>query len=422
MRRKIILAVLGVFLLAAGAAGAYILRLNDTPEGSLDTDLSDITVRTADPSTDTLDEPVTTNQEPGKPEPRPERCWTEFGGNPQRTLYQPVDLGRPLRKPRWSRGVGGLMEYGPSFCDGKIYVNTQTTGLTIAFDAKTGRRLWTRRGGAKASTPAIVGPRLVVTSQDGTVQGMNRANGKILWEIKTGARVESSPVAMEDIVYFGATDGRLFAVNARSGAVRWAYDTGGRINSSPSIWGDRICISTYAGSIFCLRRTNGSKLWSTYVKRNVVSYESFYSSPSTDGRRLYTIARSGKLVALDARSGRVAWTHQLPALGYATPAIAHGRLFLGTRAGGFYALDASSGRMMWSRSMGGAVAGSALVVGDLVFASTVGRTVAMRVGTGETVWRFPAGHFVPGIATDKMFYLSMSGLLVAFKGEKTPRH
>jgi len=419
MRKKILLAVLAVFLLVAGAAGAFFMRLEDRPEGGLDTDLTDITVSTADPSTDTIDEPTTT-QEAG-PERKPERCWTEFGGNPQRSLYQPVDLGRPLRKPRWSRGVGGLMEYGPSFCDGKLYVNTQTTGLTIAFDARNGRRLWTKRGGHKASTPAIAGPRLVVTSQDGTVQGLNRANGKVLWEIKTGARVESSPVAIDDIAYFGTTDGRLFAVNVRSGGVRWAYDTGGRINSSPSIWGDRICISTYAGSIFCLRRTNGSKLWSTYVKRNVVSYESFYSSPSTDGRRLYTIARSGKLVALDAGSGRIAWTHQLSGLGYATPAIAHGRVFVGTRGGSFNAFDAGSGRLLWSRSMGGPVAGSALVVGDLVFASTTGKTVALRVGTGETVWRFKSGHFVPGIATDRMYYLSLSGLLVAFKGERSPR-
>ena len=101
----------------------------------------------------------------------------------------------------------------------------------------------------------------------------------------------------------------------RNGRVRWAYNTGGRINSSPTVFGPRVCITTYAGSIFCLRRSNGAKLWSTYVKRDFVRYESFYASASTDGRRLFTIARSGRVVALNARNGRVLWTRRLPALG-----------------------------------------------------------------------------------------------------------
>ena len=82
----------------------------------------------------------------------------------------------------------------------------------------------------------------------------------MLWQLRTGAKVESSPVAIDGTVYVGATDGRLFALDAASGQVRWAYDTGGRINSSPSVWGNRVCITTYAGSIFCLDRRDGTQV------------------------------------------------------------------------------------------------------------------------------------------------------------------
>ena len=132
---------------------------------------------------------------------------------------------------------------------------------------------------------------------------LDRSNGELLWQLRTNAKVESSPVAIGNTVYFGATDGRVFAVNASSGAVRWAYDTGGRINSSPSIFGNRLCVSTYAGSIFCLDRQDGTKLWSRYFKRDFFRYESFYASPSTDGRRMFTVARSGAVYAMNARNG-----------------------------------------------------------------------------------------------------------------------
>ena len=46
------------------------------------------------------------------------------------------------------------------------------------------------------------------------------------------------------------------------------------------------------------------------------------------GARLYTISRSGRVVALSARTGRVLWTHNLSSLGYSTPAIANGRLLM----------------------------------------------------------------------------------------------
>ena len=137
----------------------------------------------------------------------------------------------------------------------------------------------------------------------------------MLWKFQTEAKIESSPVAIDDVAYFGGTDGRLFAIDVATGKVVWAYDTEGRINSSPSVWGNRICITTYAGSIFCLDRRDGTKLWSTYIRRDALQYESFYASASTDGERLYTMARTGKVVALDAKTGDVLWTQHVNALG-----------------------------------------------------------------------------------------------------------
>jgi outer membrane protein assembly factor BamB len=233
--------------------------------------------------------------------------------------------------------------------------------------------------------------------------------------------VESSPVALDGLVYFGAHDGRVFAVVSRNGRVRWAFNTGGRINASPSVYGRRLCVTTYAGGIFCLDRLTGRKLWSTYVKRDAFRYDSFYSSPSTDGKRLYTISRSGQIVALDAQNGRIVWTHDVGGWGYATPAVTPGRVFIGGFDGNLRAFSPASGHELWRTYLGGKIIGSPVVIGKLVFVSTVDRhTYALRVEDGKIIWRLGMGKYTPVIATERTYYFSLFGRIVAFRGRHAP--
>ncbi len=411
-----ILAAVAVLVVALGGlAIAITLATPDETTGGLDTRLTDVTV-----SEGTTPEPAPTPA----PEPEPtadKRCWRSFGGDPQRSLSRPTfDLGIPVRKILWTRGLGGYIEYPPSYCEGTLYVNT-FEGETFAIEAATGKVRWKRSfASTKPSTPAIDGPRLIVSSQDGTVTALDRDRGRPLWQVRTSGKVESSPVVVDGLVYFGSTDGRLFAVAAETGRIRWAYDTGGRINASPSLYGRRVCISTYAGSVFCLDKDTGARLWSTYIRRDAFRYESFYASPSTDGARIYTVARSGKVVALDAEDGSLVWTARVGGLGYTTPAIGHGLVFVGGFDGTLRALRATSGQEVWQADRGGRILGAPVVIGDLVFFSTLEkRTYAARVSDGRIVWRLPLGRYSPGIATERTYYFSLNGRLIAVRGRNT---
>jgi outer membrane protein assembly factor BamB len=422
MRRRVLLAVVALALLALGGAAFafYEFRYKEPPQGSLDTELAGISVETAETGlVDTGTVPITTTE----PEdlPPPESCWRFFGGSPQRALSRPdIDLGVPT-KVLWSRKFRWTIEYPPTFCDGVLYVNLQK-GRTFAIDAETGRVIWQLDpGGFTASSPAIHDDLVIVSSHSGTVTAYRREDGRKVWRVRTGAKVESSPVVVDETAYFGSTDGRVFAVNANTGAVRWAYDTGGRINSSPSIFGRRLCVSTYAGSVFCLDRRNGKKLWSTYVRRGFLGYESFYASASTDGPRLYTTSRTAKVVAFSGRTGRVLWTYQMGGLGYATPAIAHGHVYVGSFDGNLRSLRATDGKVTWSTAIGGRMLGPAIVVGNLVFAATLdGNAVGVRAGDGKIVWRRSKGRYSPGIATDRHYYFSLGRTLLAIRGRNSP--
>jgi outer membrane protein assembly factor BamB len=417
VRRRILLAAVLALLVVAGAVAAFVVLRGNPGKGHLDTALKGVTVvHPPQPA-------------PAKPKPKPHAkpkpavvtdkpCWLNFGGNPQRTSSRlTLNLGLPV-KPLWVRALHGYVEYPPSYCQGQLYVNT-FTGRTYAINATTGKVLWMRTGqGPKPSTPAIAGDRVIVSSTSGTVTAFARSNGAKLWQLDLpGAKVESSPVVIGTTAYFGATDGRLFAVNTVNGKVKWAYNTGGRINSSPSILGNKIFITTYAGSILSLNRFNGQRNWITYIRRDFVQYESFYASASTDGKRLYTISRAGKVVAVRVSDGSVVWTHDLNTTGYSTPAIANGVIYVGDFNGLIHAYRAADGTQLWQTYIGGRILAPGVIVGPLVFFSNLEtKTFGLNRSDGKVVWHVGMGKYQPGIATDRHYYFTLNGLLVAYQG------
>ena len=101
-----------------GLAIAIALTTQNRPSGSLDTDLQGVTVSTE----------TTTETTPPPPPPEPvgdERCWNEFGADPQRSLARPSEtLGLPARKFVWTEGLDSYIEFPPVYCDGDLYVSS----------------------------------------------------------------------------------------------------------------------------------------------------------------------------------------------------------------------------------------------------------------------------------------------------------
>src|SRR3954452_9185332 len=208
-RRKSVVAVAAVVVLLALAGGGAALYLAArTPSaGGL--------VAPTGVSIDTFDTvPVThpTLKKPAKPpvrRPADTPCWPFFGGTTLRNLSVPAQLGIP-RRSVWARGMGDLMEYPPTYCNGRLFVNLER-GKTVALDAATGAVLWKRpAAGPTPSSPALTERNVIVSSHGGTVTALRQKNGALVWQLHANVPVESSPVVVRNTVYVGASDGRLF--------------------------------------------------------------------------------------------------------------------------------------------------------------------------------------------------------------------
>src|SRR5438045_8744677 len=99
------------------------------------------------------------------------------------------------------------------------------------------------------SCPAVFDRDLVVHWMDGHVWVLNRFNGKVLWRYYTGSPIESSPVVVDGIDYFGDWGGTVYALNLRTHRARWTYHTGNKITSSASYMTDTIFNGAYGGAL-----------------------------------------------------------------------------------------------------------------------------------------------------------------------------
>ena len=72
----------------------------------------------------------------------------------------------------------------------------------------------------------------------------------------------------------------------------------------------------------------------------------------------------GRLVALDAHTGRILWDHRFPSPDFGCATVSNDVVLTSTYAGTIYALAAATGRVLWSAKLPAGVNGCPAVVGD----------------------------------------------------------
>ena len=148
----------------------------------------------------------------------------------------------------------------------------------------------------------------------GTIFGLNRATGARDWVLPVESMCLASGAVGDGALFLGCDDKVLHALEQRTGAERWSHAAGGEFTG---------------GAAFS-------------AAQNLVISGS--SKPS--------------VVALDARSGAVAWEFETEANVASTPVLAAcastGRevLYVGDDGGSFFKLDAATGAKVWGVALG----------------------------------------------------------------------
>jgi outer membrane protein assembly factor BamB len=347
--------------------------------------------------------------------------WPLFGRVPERTHYLPARtraLDPPLREA-WSINTHALIEFPPAVAGGIAYV-VNKYGNAKAVRLSDRKVLWERNPDPKESgTPSdVTAPvyhqgKVFFANVDGDLLAVDAGTGEKVWVRKLVGHLESSPMAVGDKLYLGTDKTNVVAVRASDGKVLWQFNSPAAIKASPSFHRGRVFVADYESGIFCLNASSGRLIWRTNTSK-VAPYGrgGFFSSPAIAFGRVYAGRDDGTIYALDERTGRIEWTFPTHNFVYGSPAVAQvpgtpPTVYIGSYDEHFYALDARTGRVRWRYDVGGAVPGTATVIGNTVYVSSfkTDETLGIDVHTHHRTFRLKQAGYTPMVSDGRRLFL-----------------
>jgi polyvinyl alcohol dehydrogenase (cytochrome) len=194
-----------------------------------------------------------------------------------------------------------------------VYVGTGDPDDGVeALNLQTGRVLWHWRSVVQdiGDTDIGAGPLLysdnrkqlhiVVGGKNGNVYNLDGKTGKLLWHMRVGQHVFSSPSYANGVLYTIGLTGHsatVWALDARTGKAHWHFDIPTIIYASPAVSGQALYVATGDafvtgdGGMTVLNTANGQQIQSINV------HSAITSSPAVLSKWVLVGVRDGNLYA-----------------------------------------------------------------------------------------------------------------------------
>lgn len=380
------------------------------------------------------------------PQPYLNENWPQYGGYSDHAMHhlQAGDLNEVWRE---DIGDGGDDEERllatPVVVGNRIYVSDVDYQIT-AFDTETGKEVWQveievpeEDGEAFGGGLAYLDGRLYLTTGFAEIFALSAEDGSVLWRNSTPGPVRSAPAVNKDVVIAISIDNQTTAYDLVDGSQKWRHagfsETAGMIGgASAAIYKNVALVPYSSGEVFALRTSNGRILWSdslTSLRRSdaLSSLADVRGAPIIDRGIGYAVSQSGRMVALDMRSGGRVWDRRVG--GINTPWIAGDFLFVLANEGHLVSMTRRGGRVLWLKSLrvweneeeqidpiswvGPVLAGDRLILGN-----SLGEVITVSPYTGEIMGKIEVSGAVklpPVVANGAVYILTESGNLYAYK-------
>lgn len=332
---------------------------------------------------------------------------------------------------------------GPVVADGRVYV--VDSGATVsAFTISGGKRLWRaelelagERDGSWGSGLVYDEGKLFVSTGFAQIIALDAGSGEIQWRTAVSGPMRAAPAVRDGRIFAVTKDNQLHALDAADGRLLWSHtgilESAGLLGgASPAVEGDIVIVPYSSGEIFALRVENGRELWSdnlAAIRRldAVSGLADIRGHPVIDSGRVYAISHSGRMVAIDLRSGRRIWEVKIG--GVEQPWIAGDFIYVLSSKALVACLTARDGRVRWVTSIGqfknpedqlGRRVWTGPVVAGyrLIIAGGHGQALSLSPYNGEILGSTvtPGGTTVPlAVADNTLYLLSNAGELVALR-------
>lgn len=319
-------------------------------------------------------------------------------------------------KIEWSASADDVLMSTPVLADGIVVVGGGRSGFLqpnnylsqiwgrsqgdnlYAFDARDGHLIWRfHTAGEDMPTPAIAGGTLYFANGDAHAYAIDLHSGKERWvKPLTGVATMASAAIDRNLLIVSTCHNAPYvcetrAIDRRTGRTLWVNSNGGS-DCSPAVAGGLVFVNGnrddtvhfHTGGtdvVAAIDERSGKTRW-TWTSR-----PGPYTFPGSNERQIagtvangvlyQPIGQDSRVVAFDARTGRVRWNLRTWADVKMSPIVHAGRVYFGDTGGILYDVNARNGRLLHTSSyLQPFSTSSPIIAGDTLFIADGDKIVA----------------------------------------------
>lgn len=285
----------------------------------------------------------------------------------------------------WKFATGKDVTAAPVIDHGVVFCGS-TNGQFFALDAATGQQLWKFGANFPISSRAAVQGDTVCFESGNMLYALDRASGREKWHyvakpyrpiysMDLTDYHRSSPVIVDDVVYYGDDWGNLNGVALATGSLAFQFttDTARPIRSTPAIKNGVVCFGDWEGDVYAVSLTEKKPLWKHRLENARDYYGAVVSEFQIQDGVLYFGSQHDSFAPLDLATGKPVWSYADPKHTYlpSTPLLHNGNVIIGTTIFTNSVLCLNQGNVVWSFKAEGIFFTRPVVVGDaLIINST----------------------------------------------------
>ena len=354
--------------------------------------------------------------------------------------------------PLWTSSVEGADDVTvelaqPIIAHGAVYA-LGADGQLHAFDTADGSARWSQFVEVLTDDPwaGIAGgiaadqDHLIAHISQYDLVSFNPQNGEVIWSITHDERLKGGPTLLADeAVMVSDINGRLYVYGLETGQPYWER-SGQSSNTivfgapAPAYAGNEVVVAGAGGEISVYDAASGDLFWADSLasfnpRTPLQELGDVRAHPVHDGKLIFVMSQSGRMVAYQAASGIDIWEQALTAI--ELPWLAGDTLYVMTIDGRLFALRRSDGEVRWMAELpdalpAGVIASETvpryvnpIVASGQVFVIARGGAVhVFDAQTGAKTEEFSTPSMVttaPAIAQNMLVIINNKGTITAYR-------
>jgi outer membrane protein assembly factor BamB len=248
---------------------------------------------------------------------------------------------------------------------------------------------------APGIAPAITSSAVYAAATDGTLMRLDPATGRVEWKISAGHPLSAGPGAGNGVVIAGTSKGDVLAFDD-SGKSLWSVRVSSEVIAPPRVAENVVVVFSGDGRIYGLARNDGRTIWVDPRNNPPLTVRNAAGGVVSRGG-LFIGTAGGRLLAIDAQTGTIAWDGTVATPKGATeleriadvtslPYVDEKEACAAAYQGRVACFDVVRGTLVWSRDVS-SLAGITADANRVYVVDDKGGVQAFDRSNGASIWK-----------------------------------